>query len=408
MQALFQVRGAAGSRLLPARAMEFYNCFFLLEVYNLVQRVCSAAFYSPAASLEKMGFLSKSCIIARSQAVMQLGHHTRWSILLGLLVFLFILNLSLGSVYIPVTDIFRILTGGHVSNGVYNDIVWDFRVTKALTCLLAGGALSVGGLQMQTLFRNPLAGPDVLGLTSGASLAVSLLLLSSSIGLQLFSAPSPWAIVTAASVGAGGVFFIVLIIARQLGDNTSLLIVGLMIGATAASIVSVLQFLSNAEDQQAYLLWTFGSLGNLNWKEIQILSIILLVGLSIGITSVKALNAWLLGDNYAQSIGVNVRRSRLLIILSTSILTGGVTAFCGPISFVALAVPHLTKLLIKTHNHRVLLPAVLISGSVLLLFCDIIAQLPGTTYVLPINAITAMIGAPVVIWIILRAKRVAA
>jgi iron complex transport system permease protein len=230
--------------------------------------------------------------------------------------------------------------------------------------------------------------------------------MSGPLGFHLFTSPSPWATVIAASLGAAAVFLVVLVIARRLGDNTSLLIVGLMIGATAASIVSVLQFLSNADDQQAYLLWTFGSLSGLNWNEIQILGVILVGGLVISVFSVKALNAWLLGDTYARSIGIIIRRSRLLIILSTSILTGGVTAFCGPISFVALAVPHLTKLIIKTHNHRVLVPAVVISGAVLLLFCDIIAQLPGSIYVLPINAITAMIGAPVVIWIILRGKRV--
>lgn len=177
-------------------------------------------------------------------------------------------------------------------------------------------------------------------------------------------------------------------------------------GAATASLVSVLQFLSKAEDQQAYLLWTFGSLGSLSWGEIQILSVTLAIGVLIGIFSVKSLNAWLLGDHYAQSIGVNVPRARLLIIFSTAILTGGVTAFCGPIAFVGLAVPHLTKLIIKTHNHRILLPAVMISGAILMLFCDIIAQLPGSIYVLPINAITALIGAPVVIWIVLRAKRV--
>jgi iron complex transport system permease protein len=387
--------------------VEFYNDVLPGIIQNLAQQLCFTAYYSVFAVTKSNAFISKIMYHCPSQAGMQLGHQTRWSILLGLLLFFFLLNLSLGSVYIPFGDIFRILMGRQGSNSVYYDIVWDFRVTKALTCVLAGGALSIGGLQMQTLFRNPLAGPDVLGLTSGASLAVSLLFLSSAVGLQFFSSPSPWAIVTAASAGAGSAFFLVLIIARRLGDNTSLLIVGLMIGATAASIVSVLQFLSKADDQQAFLLWTFGSLGSLNWTEIQILSLILVLGLSIGVTSVKALNAWLLGDNYARSVGVNIRRSRLLIILSTSILTGGVTAFCGPISFVALAVPHLTKLLIKTHNHQVLFPAVIVSGAVLLLFCDIIAQLPGTTYVLPINAITAMIGAPVVIWIILRAKRVA-
>ena len=337
---------------------------------------------------------------------MQLTRYTRWGILLGLLVLLFVLNLSLGSVNIPFGDIFRILFGETGSNEIYADIIWEFRVTKALTCILAGSALSIGGLQMQTLFRNALAGPDVLGLSSGASLAVSLLIMSQATGISLLSDPSPWAIVMAASIGAGGVFVIVMLISKRLRDNTSLLIIGLMMGAATASVVSVLQFLSKAEDQQAYLLWTFGSLGSLSWVEIEILFLIVITGLLIGTVSVKSLNAWLLGDNYARSIGIKLSQSRLLIILSTAILTGGVTAFCGPIAFVGLAVPHLTKLIIKTHNHRILLPAVTISGAILMLFCDIIAQLPGSSYVLPINAITALIGAPVVIWIVLKAKRV--
>jgi len=337
---------------------------------------------------------------------MQLTRYTRWGILLGLLVLLFVLNLSLGSVNIPFGDILRILFGETGSNEIYADIIWEFRVTKALTCILAGSALSIGGLQMQTLFRNALAGPDVLGLSSGASLAVSLLIMSQATGISLLSDPSPWAIVMAASIGAGGVFVIVMLISKRLRDNTSLLIIGLMMGAATASVVSVLQFLSKAEDQQAYLLWTFGSLGSLSWVEIEILFLIVITGLLIGTVSVKSLNAWLLGDNYARSIGIKLSQSRLLIILSTAILTGGVTAFCGPIAFVGLAVPHLTKLIIKTHNHRILLPAVTISGAILMLFCDIIAQLPGSSYVLPINAITALIGAPVVIWIVLKAKRV--
>jgi iron complex transport system permease protein len=337
---------------------------------------------------------------------MQLTNHARWGVLSGLLLLLFVANLSLGSVHIPMEDILKILAGKDVSNTIWSEIVWDFRVTKALTCILAGSALSIGGLQMQTLFRNALAGPDVLGLSSGASLAVSLIVMSQAAGFQIFSSPSPWTIVIGASLGSAGVFLIVLIIAQRLGDNTSLLIIGLMIGAATASFVSILQFLSEAQDQQAYLLWTFGSLGSLSWVEIQVLSLILIAGTFLGIMSVKSLNAWLLGDNYARSIGVNLNKSRLLIILSTSILTGSVTAFCGPIAFVGLAVPHLTKLIIKTHNHRVLLPAVMISGAGLMLFCDIISQLPGSTYVLPINAITAMIGAPVVIWIVLKSKRI--
>jgi len=337
---------------------------------------------------------------------MELIANKRWIVLPFLLLTLFIVNLSLGSVSIPFEEIIAILAGKSGSNPVWTDIVWDFRMTKALTCILAGSALSIAGLQMQTLFRNALAGPDVLGLSSGASLAVSLIFMSQASGFEIFSSPSPWAVAGAASLGCLAVFLIIIVISQRLNDNTSLLIIGLMIGATTSSLVSVLQFLSKAEEQQFFLLWTFGSLGRLNWLEIQVLTMILAVGSLMAIFSTKSLNAWLLGTNYAQSIGVNINKSRLLIILSTSILTGSVTAFCGPIAFVGLAVPHLTKLVIKTNNHRVLIPAVIVAGGVLMLFCDIIAQLPGSTYVLPINAITAMIGAPVVIWIILRTKRI--
>jgi len=330
----------------------------------------------------------------------------RWIVLPVLLVILFILNISLGSVLIPFGNILSILTGDEGTNPVWFDIVWDFRMTKALTCILAGASLAIGGLLMQTLFRNALAGPDVLGLSSGASLAVSLIFMSQASGIQFMSSPSPWAVVIAASVGCGVIFLIVLAISSRLNDNTSLLIIGLMIGATASSIVSVLEFISKAEDQQSFLLWTFGSLGGLNWKELQVLSVALIIAMILAFALTKPLNVWFMGENYSRSMGVDTKRSRVLIILAASLLTGAVTAFCGPIAFVGLAVPHLTRLLIKTNNHRVLIPAVTVAGAALMLFCDIIAQLPGTAYVLPINAITALIGAPVVISIIIRAKRI--
>ena len=328
----------------------------------------------------------------------------RWGVLVVSLVLLLLLNLSLGSVEIPVKEIFRILTGKEASDPVWAEIVWDFRLPKAITCILGGSALALGGLQMQTLFRNPLAGPDVLGLSSGASLAVSLVFMSNAAGITLFTVQSPWTVALAASAGSCLVFFIMLAVSGRLRDNVSLLIVGLMVGASASSIVSVLQFLSDADEMQVYIIWTFGSLGGLDWAEIRVLTLILLLGIGFGISNIKSLNAWLLGDNYARSLGVNLKKSRLFAILSASLLTGGVTAFCGPIAFVGLAVPHLVKLLIRTHNHKVLIPAVLIGGAALLLACDILAQLPGSTHVLPINAITALIGAPVVIWVILRNK----
>ena len=277
-------------------------------------------------------------------------------------------------------------------------------MTKALTCLLAGGALAISGLQMQTLFRNALAGPDVLGLSSGASLAVAIILLGQSTILSTIT--NSWTIALASSLGCIAVFLIMLAIARRLQDNVSLLLVGLMIGAATSSMVSVLQYFSQADDLQMFIIWTFGSIGGLNWTEIQILFIILLLGGTLAFWSIKALNAWLLGENYARSLGVDVKRARVIVIISTSILTGGVTAFCGPIAFVGLAVPHLVRLLMKTSNHKILIPAVFIGGGSLMLLCDILTHVPGSSQILPINAITALVGAPVVIWIIMRNKKI--
>jgi iron complex transport system permease protein len=326
-----------------------------------------------------------------------------WIFLPGLLLVLFVINITMGSVDIPLNELIPILLTKKASSPIWVDIIWDFRITKAFTCILAGSALAVSGLQMQTLFRNPLAGPDVLGLSSGASLAVSLIFMSNAAGFVLYTLETPWAIAVASSLGCAAVFIIMIAVARRIQDNVSLLIVGLMVGAATSSVVSVLQYLSRAEEMQVYLFWTFGSLTSLSWYEIAVLSVLFFSGFLISALSVKPLNAWLLGDLYAQSLGVNIKSSRLWIIFSTSILTGGVTAFCGPIAFVGLAVPHLVKILIRTSDHKVLLPAVAIGGASLLLFCDIISQLPEN-FILPINAITAIIGAPVVIWVILKNK----
>jgi iron complex transport system permease protein len=294
------------------------------------------------------------------------------------------------------------LTGQSVEQAIWMDILWDLRMTKALTCILAGSSLAIGGLQMQTLFRNALAGPDVIGLSAGASLAVSLIYLIPAIAWQADFISGSWLIAVAASLGSAIVCVAMLAIARTLRDNVSLLIIGLMIAAVTSSVVNVLQYISRAEDLQTYIIWTFGSLGGLNWTEIEVLAIVLLTGVGLALATTKSLNAWLLGNHYAESIGINIQSSRLMIIGSTCLLTGGVTAFCGPIAFVGLAVPHLVKLLVKTSNHLVLIPAVMIGGASLLLFCDILSQLPGSSQILPINAITALIGAPVVIWVILR------
>jgi iron complex transport system permease protein len=329
-----------------------------------------------------------------------------WLVLITAIILLFLIDLMLGSVSIPLPEIMNVLAGKATSNPVWKEIILNFRLTKAITCILAGGALAIGGLQMQTLFRNPLAGPDVFGLSSGASLAVSLIFLATNSWALIFPMSSPWVVAIAASTGSGIVSFIVLAISGRVRDNVSLLIVGIMIGACAASIVSVLQYMSRAEEQQTYLMWTFGNVGGLNWKEIGVLGVVTLIGGSLAVSTIKPMNAWLLGDAYAKSLGVNLSRARLLIIISTSLLTGVVTAFCGPIAFVGLAVPHLTKLLIKTTNHKILLPAVMVSGAALMLLCDVLAQAPGNSRVLPINAITSLVGAPVVIWVIMRGRKI--
>jgi iron complex transport system permease protein len=327
-----------------------------------------------------------------------------WGLLPVVLIILFLINLSVGSVAIPLDEILSILTGGTPSNSIWTDIILDFRLTKAITCILAGSALSLGGLLMQTLFRNPLAGPDVLGLSSGASLAVALVIMAGGSSAALFT--SSYALILAASLGCVGIFLIVLAVAQRINDNTALLIIGLMIAAGTSSIVSVLQFVSQASDQQYFLIWTFGSLGNLSWIEIQLLAVAIAAGCVISLALIKSLNGWLLGNFYASSIGVNLKKSRILVIIATCILTGSVTAFCGPIAFIGLAVPHLTRILIDTTNHKILVPSVMMSGACLLLFCDIVSQLPGTTYVLPINALTSLIGAPVVIWVIVSNKKI--
>lgn len=325
-----------------------------------------------------------------------------WFLLPALLVGLFLLNISMGSVQIPLADTLKVLTGREPTQPVWTEIIFDFRLTKAFTCILAGGALALGGLLMQTLFRNPLAGPDVLGLSSGASLAVAIVVMAGGVVVSSY----PFTLALAASVGCAGIFLVVLAIASRIRDNVSLLIIGLMIGAATSSIVSVLQYISRAEDLQYYLIWTFGNMGNLNWSEILILGGAVGIGLIMSFISIKPLNAWLLGDPYATSLGINLVRSRVLIIIATSILTGAVTAFCGPVAFVGLAVPHLTRLVIDTTNHKILIPSVICVGAIIMLFCDILTRLPGNDFILPINAVTALVGAPVVIWVIVRSKKV--
>jgi len=325
------------------------------------------------------------------------------TLLAFLMLFLFVANVTIGSVSIPLFEIISALIGKS-ENSTFSQIIWQFRMPKALTCILAGSALSLGGLLMQTLFRNPLAGPDVLGLSFGASLMVAIVILAGQSVLPI--ATNVWTIAIAASFGAAMVFLLVMTLSRYVKDNTSLLIIGLMISATTSSIVGVLQYVSRAEDLQAFIIWTMGSVGATGWSEIYVLFVLLLTGSGIAVFFMKSLNGWLLGDNYARSLGINIKRSRFWIVTATSLMVGVVTAFCGPIAFVGLAVPHLVRLIIPSTNHKILIPAVMMGGAILLLLCDILAQLPGSIQILPLNAVTSIIGAPVIIWMIIRSKRI--
>lgn len=322
----------------------------------------------------------------------------------GLLLILSFASISMGSLDIPMGETVSAIFGGKGSK--WHDIIWEFRLPRTLTCILAGIALASSGLMMQTLFRNPLAGPDVLGLSSGASLLVAILILGGTQGAIFLSelSLSPWGIALAASLGSGLVFGLIIAAAQKVKDNVSLLIIGLMIGAAAASMVTALQFLSKADDLQAFVIWTMGSVGGTGWSEINVLMLITITGIIIAIGSSKSLNTLLLGENYAQSLGVNVQRARLLIVFSTCLMSGAVTAFCGPIAFVGLAVPHLVRIILSTSNHKILLPAVMMGGASLILFCDILTQVAGRSQSLPLNAVTSLIGAPVVIWVVMKSR----
>ncbi|MEZ4841476.1 MAG: iron ABC transporter permease [Flavobacteriaceae bacterium] len=335
-------------------------------------------------------------------------YKTHLVFLLVLLVLFFIANLSFGSVFIPFKSIINILLGDDTIKQSWQDIILSYRLPKAITAIIVGAGLSVCGLLMQTLFRNPLAGPFVLGISSGASLGVAILVLGISFigGNILIGTTSNLALVTAASIGALFVLSAVILVSRKVKNTMSILIIGLMFGSFTAAIISVLAYFSNAESLQQYIFWTFGSLGNLGWDELFILVAIFIICIIPLITIIKPLNSLLLGENYAISLGVNIKKTRNSILITTGVLTGVITAFSGPIAFVGLAVPHLTKIIFKTANHGVLLPAVGILGAIIMLISDTIAQLPNLEYTLPINAVTSLFGAPIVIWLLIRKRKV--
>ncbi|MFS4456767.1 FecCD family ABC transporter permease [Maribacter sp. 2304DJ31-5] len=319
----------------------------------------------------------------------------------------FILNLSLGSINIPFLDTLRAIFGGKLEDTSLEYIIRSYRIPKAVTAILTGGGLALSGLLMQTLFRNPLAGPFVLGISSGASLGAALLIMGASLfsGVMAFGFINDIALVIASSMGSFLVLLAVLGIAIKVKDTMALLIIGLMFGSITAAVVSLLSYFADAEELQQFIYWSFGSVGNLSWNQLLILFISIAIGVVLSIFSIKPLNGYLLGENYAQSLGINLKKSRYIIIMATGLLAGGVTAFAGPIAFIGLAVPHLARQLFNTTDHKILMPAVLIYGAILMLLCDTVAQLPGSAHILPINAITSILGAPVVIWLLVRKKK---
>lgn len=316
----------------------------------------------------------------------------------------FIASISLGSVKIPFGFVLNHFLG-FSENEVWSNIIQNFRLPKTLTSMLAGSALAISGLQMQTLFRNPLAGPFILGISSGAGLGVALVIfLGFWLGgfIEMTGIERSWLLVSAAGLGSFIVLSIVLIASFRIRSGISLLIIGLMFGSAVSALISILQYFSQAENIQAYVIWSFGSLGSLSWGELNVMAPVISLSLLFSFMLSKPLNALLLGENYAESLGLNLKRARMLIIINTSLLAGTVTAFCGPIAFVGLAVPHIARMLFNTGNHLLLTPLVILLGSILLIIFDMIAQLPGMQETLPINAVTSLFGGPFVIWLILK------
>ena len=309
----------------------------------------------------------------------------------ALTVSLFLLDLALGAVRIPVCDVWAALTGGDCPRATAK-IVLNIRLIKAVVALMAGAALSVSGLQMQTLFRNPLAGPYVLGISSGASLGVALVVLvgvGSSIGIA-----------TAAWIGSAAVLIVIAAVGHRIKDIMVILILGMMFSSGVGAVVQILQYLSKEEALKAFVIWTMGSLGDVTAQQLAILVPSVVVGLLLAVATIKPLNLLLFGEEYAVTMGLNIRRSRGLLFLSTTLLAGTVTAFCGPIGFIGLAMPHVTRMLFDDSDHRILLPGTILTGASVLLLCDLVSKL----FTLPVNAITALLGIPIVVWVVLRNK----
>ncbi len=317
----------------------------------------------------------------------------------------FFLDLILGSIHIPFTEVLSSIFNGETQKKSWNFIIREFRLPKALTAILTGAGLAVSGLVMQTFFRNPLAGPYVLGISSGAGLGVAFFIMAGGILGVSATKLGTYGLIFSAIIGAMLVLILTISVSYKIADGLSLLIVGVMFGSLAGAVISVLQYFTSAEKLQAYVFWTYGSLSGVTFNQLGFFSGIVLLGLLFSFMMHKPLNALLLGENYAKTMGFSVKQIRLLLIISTGMLAGVITSFCGPIAFIGLAAPHLVRFLSNEHDHKKLIPLVALTGAIFMLICDIISQLPGQDTTLPINAVTAIFGAPIVIWVIVKNQK---
>lgn len=333
---------------------------------------------------------------------MQRHTNILFPLLTVLLVALFAIDITVGSVSISVHDVWAAITGGEC-DPIKAKIIIDVRLMKALVAIMAGAALAVSGLLMQTLFRNPLAGPYVLGVSSGASLGVALFILGAPL-LGVASSPilSSLGVAGAAWIGSAAVLTMVAAVSRRIKDIMVILILGMMIGSAVSAIVQILQYMSHEEALKSFVVWTMGSLGDVTSSQIWLVAAAIMAGLLIAVIVIKPLNLMLLGEAYARTMGLNIKRTRSLILLSTTLLAGTVTAFCGPVGFIGLAIPHLTRLIFQDADHRKLMPASILLGAIALLICDIVSKL----LTLPINTVTALLGIPIVVWVIVRNKNI--
>lgn len=333
-----------------------------------------------------------------------------YMLLIALLIFVFfLLNILLGSIQIPFKDVWHILWGDYNGNEIWQNIVWKSRIPQALTALVAGAGLSVSGLQMQTVFRNPLAGPSVLGISSGASMGVAfVVLLSGTIGgvaLSKVGVMGEIALTISAIIGSLSIMALIIFVSQKVKGNVTLLIIGVMVGYVANAVIGVLKYFSVEEDIRAYVIWGLGSFARVSGNQMTLFVSIMLVLLPLSFLLVKTLNLLLLGDAYARNLGLNIRRARLQVITCSGVLVAIVTAYCGPIIFLGLAVPHLCRSLFRTSDHRILMPASLLMGGAMALMCNLIARMPGFEGALPVNSVTALVGAPVVISVLFNKRR---